>query len=85
MSRFAGTEVVFGADKDKFTLDVDARELPLIHADNHLNDLLLKYCEMTLANRRGDVSPFRTKWRTRLRRCFLMEEFSWEKLLELWA
>jgi len=61
MSQFAGTKVKFGADKDEFILSVEARELPVIHADNYLNDLLLKYSETALAERRGDVSPFRTK------------------------
>src|SRR5262249_49018495 len=42
MARFVGTKVEFGADKDEFALNLDARELPLIHADTHLNDLLLK-------------------------------------------
>jgi hypothetical protein len=53
--------VMFGADKDEFALSLEARELPVIHADNYLNDLLLKYSETVLAERRGDVSPFRTK------------------------
>jgi AraC-like DNA-binding protein len=53
--------VEFGADKDEFALNLDARELPLIHSDTHLNDLLLKYCEAALADRRGDVSQLRTK------------------------
>jgi AraC-like DNA-binding protein len=42
-------------------LSLEAGELPVIHADNYLNELLLKYCETALANRRGDVSPLRTK------------------------
>ena len=61
MARFVGTKVEFGADKDEFALHLDAHELPLIHADAHLNDLLLKYCEAALANRKGDVSQLRTK------------------------
>jgi len=61
MARFVGTKVEFGADKDEFHLTLDARELPLIHADTHLNDLLLKYCEAALADRRGDMSQFRTR------------------------
>src|SRR5262249_16032706 len=61
MSQFAGTKVKFGADKDEFALSVEARELPVIHADDYLNDLILKYSETVLAERRGDVSPFRTK------------------------
>jgi AraC-like DNA-binding protein len=61
MARFVGTKVEFGADKDEFALNLDARELPLIHADTHLNDLLLKYCEAALADRRGDMSQLRTR------------------------
>ena len=51
MARFVGTKGGFGAEADEFTLDLNARELPLINADNYLNDLLLKYCEATLAGR----------------------------------
>jgi AraC-like DNA-binding protein len=61
MSRFVGTKVEFGADTDEFALNIEARELPVIHADNYLNDLLLKYCEAALANRPGDVSQLRTR------------------------
>ncbi len=61
MTRFVGTKVQFGADTDEFALNIDARELPLIHSDNYLNDLLLKYCEATLAHRRGDLSQLRTR------------------------
>src|SRR5262249_16830803 len=61
MARFAGTKVEFGADKDEFALNLDARELPLIHADTYLNDLLLKYCEAALADRRDDMSQLRTR------------------------
>jgi AraC-like DNA-binding protein len=60
MARFVGTKVAFGADADEFALNIDTRELPLIHADSYLNDLLLKYCEAALAYRRGDLSQ-RTK------------------------
>ena len=61
MARFVGTKVEFGADTDEFALNVDARELPLIHSDTYLNDLLLKYCEAALADRRGDMSQLRTR------------------------
>src|SRR5262245_13088835 len=61
MARFVGTKVEFGADTDEFALNLDARELPLIHSDPYLNDLLLKYCEAALANRRDDVSQLRTR------------------------
>ena len=61
MARFVGTKVEFGADTDEFALDLNARELPLIHSDPYLNDLLLKYCEAVLADRRGDKSQLRTR------------------------
>ena len=61
MARFVGTKVEFGADTDELALNADARELPLIHSDPYLNDLLLKNCEAALADRRADLSPLRTK------------------------
>jgi AraC-like DNA-binding protein len=61
MARFVGTKVEFGADKDEFALNADTRELPLIHADPYLNDLLLKYCEAALVDRRDDTSQLRTR------------------------
>jgi AraC-like DNA-binding protein len=61
MARFVGTKVDFGADNDEFALQADARELPLIHSDRRLNDLLLKYSEAALADIRADASQLRTK------------------------
>jgi AraC-like DNA-binding protein len=60
MTRFVGTRVEFGADTDEFALAMDARALPLVHADSYLNDLLLTYCESALLHRRGDASQLRT-------------------------
>ena len=54
MARFVGTKVEFGADSDEFALNLDARELPLLHSD-------LKYCEAALANKRPDRSELRTR------------------------
>ena len=61
MARFVGTAVEFGATTDEFALNANARELPLIHADPYLNNLLLKYCEAALTDRRGDVTRLRTR------------------------
>jgi AraC-like DNA-binding protein len=61
MARFVGTKVEFGADTDELALNTNACELPLIHTDTYLNDLLLKYCEAALADRRGDMSQLRTR------------------------
>ena len=61
MARFVGTGVEFGAATDEFTLNANARELPLIHADPYLNNLVLKYCEAALTGRRSNVSQLRTR------------------------
>ena len=61
MARFVGTKVEFGADADEFDLNVDARGLPLIHADSYLNELLLKSCEAALADRKSEMSQLRTR------------------------
>jgi AraC-like DNA-binding protein len=61
MARFVGAAVEFGADNDEFALNANARELPLIHADPYLHDLLLKYCEAALADRSRDTSQLRTR------------------------
>src|SRR4029453_17277347 len=37
MTRFVGTKVEFGADTDEFAFNLDARALPLIHADTRPN------------------------------------------------
>ena len=84
MARFVGTKVEFGADTDEFTLNVDARELPLIHSDTYLNDLLLKSCEEALAAREVIRASCARELSTRSRRCFLMEECSWKTLLAVW-
>jgi AraC-like DNA-binding protein len=61
MARFVGAAVEFGATRDEFTLNANARELPLVHADPYLNSLLLKYCEAALVARRGNESQLRIR------------------------
>jgi hypothetical protein len=51
VSRFVGTKVEFGADTDEIALNSNARELPVIHVDPYLNNLLLKYCEAAPSHR----------------------------------
>ena len=46
---------------ERLALNANAGELPLIHADPHLNHLLLKYCEAAIADRSGNVSQLRTR------------------------
>jgi Arabinose-binding domain of AraC transcription regulator, N-term len=80
MARFVGRKVEFGADADEFALNLDARELPLVHADTRLNDLLLKYCEAALAVEEVIRANCARKLRTRSRHCFRMEGCSWKTL-----
>src|SRR5262249_14793664 len=61
MARFVGTVVESGAATDEFAFNASARELPLIHADPYLNNLLLKYCEAAVTDRRSNVSQVRTR------------------------
>jgi hypothetical protein len=61
MARFVGTAVQFGATADEFGLNANARGLPLIHADPYLNNLLLKYCEAAVTDRRANVSQLLTR------------------------
>jgi AraC-like DNA-binding protein len=61
MARFVGTKVEFGAETDEISLNSNARELPVIHADHHLNDILLKYCEAALADRGSGTSQLRVR------------------------
>jgi AraC-type transcriptional regulator len=84
MARFVGTTVQFGADTDEFALNANARELPLIQADPYLNDLLLKYCEAALADRRGDTSQLRTRVENAISSLLLMEGWWWMTLLAVW-
>src|SRR5262249_25486214 len=60
MSRFVGTKAAFGADTDEIVLNYNTRELPITHADPYLNNLILKYCEAALTDRKANVSQLRT-------------------------
>ena len=44
---------------ERLALNENARELP--HVDPYLNNLLLKYCEAALTDRRGNISQLRTR------------------------
>jgi AraC-like DNA-binding protein len=61
MTRFVGTAVEFWAATDEFVLNANARDLPLVHADPYLNNLLLTYCEAALVDRRSNESQLRIR------------------------
>ena len=46
-----GCEVEFGANVDEIVFPAAVKLLPIGSADNHLNELLIKYCEEALAHR----------------------------------
>jgi len=48
---FFGTEVEFGADADEIVLSASVASLPIARRDEHLNRLLRRYAEETLAQR----------------------------------
>lgn len=56
---FFGCDIEFGATVDELVFPGSVARLPVVSADSHLNQLLLKYCEDALA--------YRTPTRTSLR------------------
>src|SRR5262249_12435767 len=58
---FGGRKGESGVESAEFTKRSNALAFPFIHADPRLNDLLLKYCEAALADRRADMSQLRTR------------------------
>jgi AraC-like DNA-binding protein len=61
MAQFVGTQVEFEAERDEIALATDARELALVHSDTRLNDLLLKYCEAALSDRKRNKNQLCTR------------------------
>ena len=55
---FLGRDIVFGAAVDEVAFPRTARHLPVVGADPYLNELLKKYFDDALRNRRSNCSPF---------------------------
>jgi AraC-like DNA-binding protein len=51
--------VTCGADSDKIVFKTSARQLHIASADQHLNKILVQYCEEALSHRRSNASPLR--------------------------
>jgi AraC-like DNA-binding protein len=60
LDEFFGRDVEFGAAIDEITFTADARELPVVSADPHLNKLLITYCEEAISRRSTCHSSFRS-------------------------
>ena len=59
-NRFFGCQPEFAAQHDGVVFRDECRRLPIVSADPHLSDILVGYCEETLASRRsGARSSFR--------------------------
>jgi len=55
-----GCEIEFGASVDEIVFPASVGHLPIGSADNHLNELLIKYCEEALAHRGSVRTSFRS-------------------------
>jgi AraC-like DNA-binding protein len=54
-----GCDVAFGSDVDEVAYSASTERLPTVNPDPYLNNLLLKYCDEALSNRRADASAWR--------------------------
>ena len=57
---FMGCEVEFGSNADEIVFSKTVALLPLVSADPHLNELLIKYSEDALVHRKLDRTPLRS-------------------------
>jgi AraC-like DNA-binding protein len=55
-----GCKIVFGANVDEIVFPAAVKFMPIGSADNHLNELLIKYCEEALAHRRVGSQTLRS-------------------------
>jgi len=57
IEKFFGCRIEFAANTDRIIFDKKAKQLRLVAADPHLNEVLLHYCEQALAYRRSREGP----------------------------
>jgi AraC-like DNA-binding protein len=58
---FFGCRTEFQAKRDSVVFEGRCHELPLVSADPHLSEILVRYCEETLSSRRRPRSSFRVR------------------------
>jgi AraC-like DNA-binding protein len=56
-----GCKVEFGAGVDEIVFSASIKATPLVGADNHLNEILIKYCEEALAHRAVASNSLRSR------------------------
>jgi len=60
-NRFFGCRTEFAAPCDAVVFQDEYRRLPVVSADPHLSDILVHYCEETLASRKRARGSFRVR------------------------
>ena len=60
LTEFFGDEIDFGANIDEVSFTSASKDLPIVSADQHLNKLLITYCEEALRQRPSKRSAFRS-------------------------
>ena len=60
-NRFFGCRTEFAAPYDAVVLRDECRRLPVVSADPHLSEILVRYCEETLASRKQARGSFRVR------------------------
>jgi AraC-like DNA-binding protein len=61
MQAFFGTDLEFGSMADEIVFPRAAGDIPIVHADPHLNRLLVHFCEEALSRRRPRSKDWRVK------------------------
>jgi AraC-like DNA-binding protein len=57
---FLGCEIEFGSDVDEVVFPGSVKLMPVVTADPHLNELLIKYCDESLSHREVTRAPLRS-------------------------
>jgi len=60
-NKFFGCRTEFAAPYDAIAFRDDCRRLPVVSVDPHLSDILVRYCEETLASRKQARDSFRVR------------------------
>jgi AraC-like DNA-binding protein len=58
---FLGCDITYGAESDQIVLPPVVTQLPMVGADRHLHEMLLRYAEETLAKRTPDRAQIRAR------------------------
>ena len=61
MEQILGCDVSFDASVDGMIFDATVKDLPLLGYDPYLNELMVKSCDLAIAPRAPNASPFRTE------------------------